>query len=364
MRENVTLNILQLSRTMGQGGAEKVVLQLCSTLSCSQNHIYVASTGGYFVEELNKMNIKNFNIPDMEDKSLSTIIKIYSILANIVEKYHIDIIHTHHRMAAFYARLLKFRFKNLKHIYTAHNVFYDHKHLLDFALKNATIIACGDSVKSNLVNFYGINSANINVIYNSVSISSNGIHETQKKLPRKGNYYIGCIGRLTKQKGIDIFIKAIARDLESNSNIKGVIIGDGVERKNLERLVQKLNVEDSIIFLGYQSDVYYWINQVEFIVLSSRWEGLPLTPIEAFACKKTIIVSDIPSNIEIVENGYNGLTFKKNNDQDLADKILSMIKQKNRLEPQAYNTYIDKFSYSLFQKKYRDIYLRVFNTNI
>lgn len=346
---------------MGQGGAEKVVFQLCSTLNVPQNHIYVASTGGYYVSKLSEINVKHFTIPDLEGKNIRTIVDTFNILSNIIATNNIDVIHTHHRMAAFYARLLQFKFRNLKHIYTAHNVFFDHKSLLKFALKKATIVACGDTVKKNLVDVYGISSNIINVIYNSVEKKENPTFAIESRSLEKGFYYIGYIGRLSKQKGVDVFIKAINKVVKSNPKIKGLIIGDGEERKKLEKLTNELNVKKNIYFLGYQNNVDYWLNQIEFVILPSRWEGLPLIPIETFANGKTIIVSNIPSNCEIVNDKYNGLIFKKDNVDDLVNKIKSMIAQKDALEKHAYDTYINNFSYSIFKKKYESLYSKTFD---
>lgn len=345
---------------MGQGGAEKVVFQLCSTLNSPHNHIYVASTGGYYVSKLSEINVKHFTIPDLEEKNIRAIVDTFNILSNIIATNNIDIIHTHHRMAAFYARLLQFKFKNLKHIYTAHNVFFDHKSLLNFALKKATIVACGNTVKENLIDVYGISSENIYIIYNSVERKGDSTLETKSKSLKKGFYYIGYIGRLSEQKGVDVFIKAINRIVKSNSKIKGLIIGDGEERGNLEKLTNKLGAKENIHFLGYQNNVYYWLSQIEFVILPSRWEGLPLIPIETFASGKTIIVSDIPSNCEIVNDKYNGLIFEKDNVDDLVDKIKSMVAQKDVLEKHAYDTYINNFSYSIFKERYSSLYSKIF----
>ena len=346
---------------MGQGGAEKVVYQLCKDSSIPQKKI-VASTGGNHVQSLKEIGVKHYLIPDLASKNPLNIIRTLRILSRLIKVQKIDIIHTHHRMAAFYARILQLRFKNLKHVYTAHNVFYDKKYLLKFALKNAVIVACGDTVKDNLIKFYNIDPKQIHVIYNSVekpveSESENRI--ASRLLPGNGSYYIGNIGRLSYQKGIDVFIKAIAKTVKVKPKIVGVIIGDGNERARLEKLTRQLNIKNNIMFLGYQNKVFPLLKRLQFVVLSSRWEGSPLTPIETFACQKTIIVSNIKNNLEIVNPTFNGLSFKKNDASDLAQKILLMINRKSKFEKNAYLSYNKYFSYNSFIKKYDDIYSNV-----
>lgn len=357
MKENKPKKILHLSRSMGQGGAEKVVLQLSQD---KKYKYYVASKGGIFEKSLKQQGIKHILIPDMDKKNPFEMLKTLVILANVIKKEHIDIIHTHHRMAAFYARILKFRFKNLKHIYTAHNVFYNKKRMLKFALKNAFVVACGQTVKENLTNYFRIPNKQIKIIYNSIEKPE--IFENNKYLENKtneGSYLIGCIGRLAKQKGIDIFIQAIAIVIKQNPNVIGIIVGDGPDREKLENEVSNLGIKNNIVFLGFQKDVFSIMKQLKFVVLPSRWEGFPLTPIETFSVGKTIIVSDIPNNLEIVQDGINGLKFEVNNSDDLANKIQQLILNdalRFKLQNQAKKTYIERFSYKEFIRKYIAVY--------
>lgn len=352
------MNILYLSRTMGQGGAEKVVYQLCKDSNGFQKKI-VVSCGGSYVQNLEKIGVKHYLIPDLVSKNPVNIIRTLKILSKLIKTQRIEIIHTHHRMAAFYARILQFRFPRLKHVYTAHNVFYDKKNLLRFALSKAVIVACGVTVENNLVKFYRINPHKISLIYNSIEKPSNINSDDEiasKLVPSNGKYYIGNIGRLSYQKGIDVFIRAISKVVKIRPEVMGVIIGDGEEKDELIKLVQKLNIEKQILFLGYQRNVFPILRKMQFVVLSSRWEGFPLTPIETFACRKTIIVSNIKNNLEIVNPGINGLAFEKDNVDDLVQKILLMIKRKSKLEGNAYLSYIKHFSYSKFIEEYDNVY--------
>jgi len=106
-------NVLFFSRTMGQGGAERVVLQLCKVLRPFVNKIVVCSSGGVFVKELNDMNITHYEIIDIERKSPCIFLKNWVRLRRIIKKENITVIHAHHRMAALYTRILCWRKKSL-----------------------------------------------------------------------------------------------------------------------------------------------------------------------------------------------------------------------------------------------------------
>ena len=351
------MKVLHISRTMGQGGAEKVVYQLCK--DCKGVIPIVASTGGQYVEELNKLNIKHYIIPDIDKKNPFTMFKILLILFVIVFKEKVDIIHTHHRMAACYSRIICF-FIRKKRIYTAHNVFYNKKILMKFSLKGSYIVAVGDGVKSNLIEFYNVNNKNVSVIYNSVQSCDFGeLDKSVKEILTKDKIKIGTIGRLTEQKGIDVFIKAMSLSIKKNDNLIGVIVGDGEDKDELKKLVDVLDLQDKIYFLGYQRNVLKIIGYFDFLVLSSRWEGYPLTPIEVFSKRKTIIASDISGNNEVVIDESNGLLFEKDNVEQLSYKINELLNNnplKNKLEKKAYEDYNSKFSYECFILNYSNLY--------
>ncbi|MDD6808014.1 MAG: glycosyltransferase family 4 protein [Oscillospiraceae bacterium] len=351
------MKILHISRTMGQGGAEKVVMQLCR--DNKKHEQIVASCGGIHVEELEKSGVNHILIPDIDIKNPKLMLKTFFVLFRAVKKNHIDIIHTHHRMAAFYGRIISF-LTGAKHVYTAHNVFYDKKKLMNFALDRASIVAVGNGVRDNLVNDYSISLDRVTVINNTISPVLTGNKNVELDALRKsGKIVVGTIGRISEQKGIDIFIKAIAKVREVNENVVGVIIGDGEDRNKMQNLARELNLEQGILFLGYQAEVLDLINQLDFVVLSSRWEGLPLTPIEVFSQGKTIIVSNISGNNEVVTDKCNGLLCEKDNVDDFTNKILLLINEKElrtEFEKNAINTYVNDYNYESFIEKYNEVY--------
>ena len=183
-----------------------------------------------------------------------------------------------------------------------------------------------------------------------------------ENLKKNNKILVGNIGRLSEQKGIDIFIKAMHQVIKTNHDIYGVIVGDGEDKNKLQDLVKKMNIEKNILFLGYQKNINEIIEQLDFIVLSSRWEGLPLTPIEAFSKGKLVIATNIPGNNEVVIDEKNGLLFEKDNyimlSQLINDIVLNPI-MKKKLENNAKKTYENKYTYDVFLKSYEEVYINL-----
>lgn len=359
------LKILHISRSMGQGGAQKVVYQLCMDNRNAKQ--YVASTGGKYVEELVGAGITHYIIPDIDKKNPFLIFKTYFILSKIVRDEKIDIIHTHHRMAAFYARMIQLSNHSVRHLYTAHNVFYGRKLLMRFGLKRAKIVAVGDGVSKNLIEEYKIEPDRITTIRNTIKNERAHIANSQlEELVENGNALIGNIGRLVEIKGIDVFIKAFAEVEKQIPSAVAVVIGDGEQREELEKLTQKLGLKEHVVFLGFQKNVLDIINQLDLVVLSSRREGLPLTPIEVISQGKTVIASNISGNNEVIKDGFNGLLFEKDNVLELAQKIVLLLNDtgyREQLEQNAKETYDRLYDYDNFIQRYAELYKSMYIEN-
>lgn len=353
-------NILFFTRTMQLGGTENVVLQLCEIFKGCVNDIVVCSCGGVNVEKLKEMGIKHYTIPDIEKKSPIVLLKTIKILKKVVKKEKISVIHTHHRMAAFYVYITNL-YKKCIFINTSHNTFENKKKLTMLAYSKANLITCGSMVKQNLVEYFKIPPNKITVIHNAVKPFKGPIivDEKIKTLHDEGKFIIGNIGRLSEQKGMEYYIKAIPAVIKKHANTMFWIIGSGEEEEKLRQLVYELNIEEFVYFTGYRSDIQNLMSQLDLIVLSSLWEGLPLTPIEAFSVRKTIIATAVDGTVEVVKNQNNGLLIEPKNSNQIAEKINFICDNDNlrkKFENAALKTYIKEFSFEVYSERIKKYY--------
>ena len=353
--ENQKNNILHISRTMDIGGAERIVYQLSSDLKDEFDSVHVASTGGLWESELAAQGIQHHKILDIDSKNPVTVLKLLYSIRQIIKNNEITIVHTHHRMAAFYIRLLKFVCPKLTHVYTAHNVFKDKLPLYRFALGNAKSVAVGEAVNKNLKEDVGITDSR--VIYNGVVLK-----ETDEQVDEIISYdgiKLGCIARLSEQKGLTYLLDAMS--LLTIKDIRLFIVGEGELREELENKVKELNLQDSVIFLGYRKDIVECINSFDFCVLPSVFEGFGLVAIEAFMNSKTLVATDIPGLNEVVTN-KNGVLVPAKAPATLAsaiDKLATDATLRQELSSQAKKDYENKFSYPLFLENYRKLYREI-----
>ena len=256
-------NILHISMTMDIGGAERIVYQLATDLKDEFDQVHVASTGGLWEEKLAENGIQHHRILDVDSKQPATVLKILASLSKIIKENKITLVHTHHRMAAFYIRLLQLRHPNLIHVYTAHNVFKDKLPLYKFALGRARTVAVSQAVQENILN--DVKSKNSVMIYNGVKMQHS--EHIVNEITKCDGIKIGCIARLSEQKGLSYLIQAMS--LVTNPSVSLFIVGDGELRNDLINQTKELNLEERIHFLGYRSDVVECINSFDFCVLPS-----------------------------------------------------------------------------------------------
>lgn len=119
------------------------------------------------------------------------------------------------------------------------------------------------------------------------------------------------VGRLVKDKRVDILLKAFVHVLAARPNTRLVIVGDGVERRNLESLTAMLGIADQVTFTGRVSldeDIYRFMKRARVFASASSREGFGIVTIEAIACGTPVVVADSEANAakDLIEHGVTG----------------------------------------------------------
>tara|TARA_X000000950_G_scaffold289310_1_gene411853 strand:+ start:35906 stop:37063 length:1158 start_codon:yes stop_codon:yes gene_type:complete len=161
---------------------------------------------------------------------------------------------------------------------------------------------------------------NSKTIINKKKKDNLNINNSNKKI-------ILSVGRLTKQKNFTYLIKEYSKFEKINKDYILCIIGDGEEKKNLNILINKLNLNDKVFLLGYRKDIYNFMMKSEIYVLSSLWEEVGFVIVEAAINNLYVISSDCPNGPkEFLNNGQNGLLFKSNLKNDLLRCLVNYSK--------------------------------------
>ena len=135
------------------------------------------------------------------------------------------------------------------------------------------------------------------------------------------------VGRLSKEKGQDLAIKALAKLKKDRYDVKWYCIGEGNSRQEFEQLIKEYNLEENFLLLGATSNPYPYIKNADIYVQTSRHEGYCLTLAEAKALNKPIVTTNFIGAYEQIKNNENGIIVDCN-ENDLADAIKKLIEEK------------------------------------
>ena len=137
---------------------------------------------------------------------------------------------------------------------------------------------------------------------------------------------VGMVGRLWRQKNPACLLRAALRVLkQTDKRVQFFFIGDGELRPELEQVISDHGLQSQIQVLGWRQDVAVLLSGLDIFVLPSRWEGMPLAILEAMASSLPVIASDISGNRDLVSPGVDGILFDSDNDEQLADGIMSLV---------------------------------------
>jgi glycosyltransferase involved in cell wall biosynthesis len=167
---------------------------------------------------------------------------------------------------------------------------------------------------------------------------------------------LGVIGRITPNKGQDVFLQALAKVKEVVPNVYGLIVGDvmpdadGVVRAgsymaDLRRLASELGLCDRVQFLGAMEQVSKIYSCLDVLVVPSRREPFGRVLLEALAMKKPVVATNVGGIPEVIEDGVTGLLVSEDDPDALAEAIVRLITDSDLYNRIAVNgkRFVEKF---------------------
>ncbi len=138
---------------------------------------------------------------------------------------------------------------------------------------------------------------------------------------------IGSAGSLVQRKRFNDLIEVVSRLIRSRPSlqIKCLILGDGPEQENLQKMIDRNGLNGNIILGGFKPDAVSYINAMDIFVLPSEREGLPRVLLEAMLMKKPVVATQIPGPSELVINEKTGFLYQPGNVGELYGRISSLL---------------------------------------
>lgn len=173
-----------------------------------------------------------------------------------------------------------------------------------------------------------------------------------------------AVGRLEAVKDFPTLLRAMARVPEQS---RLVVLGDGPQRVTLTQLAACMGLERRVHFLGFQADVKRWMQAVDGLVLSSRYEGLPMVLLEAGACGLPAVATDVAGTREVLVNGMNGWLSHAGEAEALTtamEKLMCMTpEQRHAMSERARRHVVEHYSLEVVLDQWEQLYAKLLARN-
>jgi glycosyltransferase involved in cell wall biosynthesis len=131
-------------------------------------------------------------------------------------------------------------------------------------------------------------------------------------------------GRLSPEKGVDFLIRAYAM-IPVSVLARVYILGDGHDRQRLLNLIDQLHLGNRVFIISSVEDVSSFLQISDIFVMPSRFEGLSNSILEAMACGIPVIATRVTGNVDLIEDGVNGLLVSPDDVTDLAGALVNIL---------------------------------------
>jgi glycosyltransferase involved in cell wall biosynthesis len=249
----------------------------------------------------------------------------------LVERTGADVVHAHGYKADVYV-YVALRRTRTPFVSTCHNWIKDNLQvsfygIVDrFVLRSySEVIAASDEVKTRLLRT-GVSREKVHLIRNGIDLRPFALATPSLRVDSQSDVLVvGWIGRLSNEKGPDIFLRAAAHVLVKCPNTRFIVVGDGPDLVTLNTLIDELKIGKSISFVGRREDMPAVYASLDVMVSSSRQEALPMAILEGMASGLPLVataVGDVPT---VVLDGQTGILVSSEDIESLTAGIVKLL---------------------------------------
>lgn len=353
------MRILQVMPDFEMAGAQTMLENLAMELEKNkENEVEIISFYNKkcaITERLERNKIKIHYLGKINGLDFRMYFRIY----NIIKTFSPEIIHTHRYALEYIIPVIKrMKNKNIKVIHTIHNLAdkevpkrLQKKQLVWFKMENVIPVAISEEIKKSVINLYKLSENEVPVIYNGINI--------EKCIPKTSyefNNTVLHIGRFSEQKNHEELIDIFKECVKADDKIKLDLVGEGKLKKKIKNKVERMNLSNNVNFIGKIEEPYRLINEADIFVLPSKWEGMPMTVIEAMGTGIPIIAYNVGGLKDMIKKDESGILV--NNSREFVEAILELkdnLSKRRSLGERALK-YAQKFSSVEMSKKYQRLY--------
>jgi glycosyltransferase involved in cell wall biosynthesis len=329
------VKVAQIVPMLSPGGAERVAVHIARGLNRRRYESLVISFSGRVGCDLDYM---------LEDAGIEVRYlgkhpgfdyRVYGRLDSVLKECEPDVIHTHLHVLRYALPSMLLR-KRVAMVHTVHNLaereIEPRARLIQrYALTHGVEpVAVAKEVAASLESLYGIEHCRVIANCIPTDLYANPQTPRRKWRAKEGfkdtDVLFVCVARFAAQKNHALLLKSFAHGPALDPCAHLVLVGEGNLRANLEEQVGRLNLAGKIHFLGQRSDIPDVLSAMDVFVLSSDYEGNPLSVIEAMASGLPIISTAVGGVPNLFETGKEGILLPAGDLQGLAKSMNSLLK--------------------------------------
>jgi len=306
------LHVLELGTQLGVGGITRHILALRDWLEAHGHHVSLAGAPDVWVNDENGRNYLSLplnrvagGMGDSVPRRLLTAVLAARKLRKWLKKNPVDLMHAHDSAPALVADIAR-RGLNIPLIVTYHGS--EPERVASFgriARRCDLTVTPSHRSAEDLASLGGVPRDRLKVIGLGVdpapSVTPEQVADLRKRLMGDGDRVIMTLVRLAHQKGVDVLIDCVARLAKTHPRWRFVVAGDGPDEAKLKALAAEKHVEHVLSFIGRTSEPHLHLAASDLFLLTSRWEALPFTIVEAFRAGTPAIATACSGVVELID---------------------------------------------------------------
>ena len=328
------MKILYVITRSERGGAQVHLLDLIENLPSGFSPIIVTGEKGFLCEEAEKLGVPIRYVPELT-QPINPLKDFRALLAimRIIRAEMPDIVHAHTSKAGLLARFAA-RLTGTPVVFTAHTwSFADGlprlQRLMSIPLERLAAATAGKIITVSEANTTMAVQRSISR-KNSITRIWNGVPDATVRATPGSRHKLVLIttARFAPQKDHLLLLEALTK-VEGDWRL--LLVGDGPTRPHVEQAVKELGLAHRIEFLGLRNDIAQLMANADVFVLPSKWEGLPLSILEAMRAGLPVIATDTGGVCEAVTDGVTGYLTAPGDAAHLSSRIQQLISSRHLL---------------------------------
>jgi glycosyltransferase involved in cell wall biosynthesis len=355
-RDSRRPKVLVLTDNLKLGGVQRVAVHLAVALSARGYEVdFAAAPEGDLWRDL-PPDIRRLTFPT--SKGPFTRARQFMWLARTVRRGRYTVIHAHQRGVSLQARVAR-TLMDTRVVEHVHNTFTPGRLKL-ISFQGDQLIACSEAVGRMLESDFGKPAHKITVIPNSVA-DMGANQDLTLPIEKSGpTVRLLVIARVSPQKDPERLVRLIVALNNQGCAVEATWVGDGELLNRSKAVVDELQLSN-VHFLGQDRDVRRHIESADLVLLTSRWEGLPLTLLEAASLGRPLAAPDVGGCREVVLNGQNGILFPGDATADtIADRLAPVLNASKLSEMgrASRNLYVQRFTPEALISQVEEVYAK------